>query len=48
METEGLNWSFLTDRFAEQKLTGFSFSETDAQVRIVLPLLQPQLTFAAA
>ena len=48
METEGLNWAFLTDKFEEESLGGFSCTEEKGMITIVLPLLQPQETFAAA
>lgn len=48
IDTEGLNWAFLSDKFAEQSLAGFTCSKTEGEMRIVLPLLQPHDTFAAA
>lgn len=48
IETDGLNWNFLTDKFDEQCLTGFSHTVEEGFHSIALPLLQPHQTFAAA
>jgi LytS/YehU family sensor histidine kinase len=48
METEGLNWSFLSDKFAEQALTGFACTKTNGNITVLLPLLQPHETAAVA
>jgi hypothetical protein len=48
IDTGGLDWMFLADRFEEQSLKGFTHSEKEGLVTIVLPLLQHQQTFAAA
>ncbi len=46
--TEGLEWTFFSDRFAEQNLTGFTRTENKGTITIALPLLQPHQTIAAA
>lgn len=47
METEGLNWTFLSDKFVEQDLTGFTCTKTNGNIRIVLPLLEPHVNLVA-
>lgn len=41
LESEGLNWTFLSDRYAEEGLTGFSCSKRDHNIIVSLPLLTP-------
>lgn len=41
LESEGLNWTFLSDRYAEEGLSGFSCSKIDNTIIVSLPLLQP-------
>ncbi|HEU4902866.1 MAG TPA: histidine kinase, partial [Flavisolibacter sp.] len=48
IETEGLNWSFLADKFTEQDLHGFSLIQTEKEITVELPLLQPHQSFVAA
>jgi hypothetical protein len=48
IETEGLNWNFISDRFAEQGLSGFTRNENNGMITITFPLLQPLETFATA
>ena len=48
METQGLNWTLLTDKFDEQELAGFSRTVKKGMLTVALPLLHPHETFAAA
>lgn len=48
LETEGLNWTFLTDKFSEQNLSGFERNIVNEMVNITLPLLKALPTFAVA
>jgi hypothetical protein len=48
METEGLNWNFLSGKFTEQDLPGFSVTQTDSETTVELPLLQPHQPLVAA
>jgi hypothetical protein len=41
IESEGLNWAFLSDRYAEEGLAGFSCSKKADTIMVLLPLLQP-------
>ena len=48
LEAEAFDWRFLTNRFDEHKLEGFTNTEAAGMVSITLPLLQPIPSFAAA
>ncbi|HEY1021306.1 MAG TPA: histidine kinase [Flavisolibacter sp.] len=41
IESEGLNWTFLWDRYAEEGLTGFSCSKKEDSITVTLPLRTP-------
>ncbi|MDQ3279434.1 MAG: histidine kinase [Bacteroidota bacterium] len=47
MEPEGLNWTFLSDRYAEEGVTGFACSRANGAITVTLPLLQTAETFTA-
>ncbi len=40
LEPEGLNWAFLSDRYSEEGLTGFSCCKHNNTIIVSLPLLQ--------
>lgn len=48
IDTDGLNWDFLSGKFTEQELTGFSYTQTAREVIVELPLLKPHQSFIAA